>query len=282
MLSLSKHEDRQWRWMKRICAAAFLLLLATPVTAAPQRIMSLKVCTDELLLDLVPPSRIASITFLSREKASLRQWPQAARIPVNHNTAEEILVTHPDLILTDPFIAPALRPLLARTGARIVEVPPAENFDEIRSDVRLVAKAVGEQARGEALIARMDGELRELADHRPAKMLTVAGWGGGGYVPGKGGLFDALLTAAGARNVEQRSFGYYDVESLIAANPDALVYDDTYAGAASLRDDQDLHPALMRRYAGRRVHYAGFYDCGIPESADVAKELQDALKKVQP
>ena len=139
-----------------------------------------------------------------------------------------------------------------------MEVPPAENFDQIRADVRLVAKAVGEQARGEALIARMDGELRDLAANRPAKMLTVAEWGGGGYVPGKGGLFDALLTAAGARNVEQGSFGYYDVESLIAANPDALVYDDTYAGTASLRDDQDLHPALMRRYAGRRVHYVGF------------------------
>jgi iron complex transport system substrate-binding protein len=244
--------------------------------------MSLKVCTDELLLDLVPPSRIASITFLSRQKASLRQWPQAAQIPVNHNTAEEILVTHPDLILTDPFTAPALRPLLAKTGARIVEVPPAENFDEIRADVRLVAKAAGEEARGEALIARMDARLRELAAHRPARPPTVVEWGGGGYVPGKGGLFDALLTAAGARNVEQGSFGYYDVESLIAANPDALVYDDTYAGAASLRDDQDLHPALLRRYAGRRIRYAALYGCGVPESAGVAKQLQDALKKARP
>lgn len=83
-------------------------------------IMSLKVCTDELLLDLVPSSRIASVTYLSRVKASLRQWPQVAHIPVNHNTAEEILSLHPDLILSDPFIAPGLRPLLAKTGAKIV------------------------------------------------------------------------------------------------------------------------------------------------------------------
>jgi iron complex transport system substrate-binding protein len=243
--------------------------------------MSLKVCTDELLLDLVPASRIASVTFLSREKASLRQWPEAATIPVNHNTAEEILATHPDLILTDPFIAPSLRPLLAKTGAKVVEVPPAENFEQIRADVRLVAKAVGEGARGETLIAHMDAELRALAAHRPAKVLTVAEWGGGGYVPGRGGLFDTLLTAAGARNVERGSFGYYDVESLIAANPDALVYGDTYAGTTSLRADQDLHPALMKRYAGRRIAYASLYGCGVPESADAAKQLQDALRKVQ-
>jgi iron complex transport system substrate-binding protein len=242
--------------------------------------MSLKICTDELLLDLAPASRIASVTFLSREKASLRQWPQAADIPVNHNTAEEILAAHPDLILTDPFIAPSLRPLLAKTGAKVVEVPPAETFDEIRADVRLVAKAVGEEARGEVLIAQMDAKLHDLAAHRPAKSLTVAEWGGGGYVPGKGGLFDTLLTAAGARNVEQGSFGYYDVESLIAAHPDALIYGDTYAGTTSLRADQDLHPALMRRYAGKRISYAALYGCGVPESADVAKQLQDALRKL--
>jgi iron complex transport system substrate-binding protein len=264
-------------------AVAVLLCLTGQAAAAPpQRIMSLKVCTDELLLDLVPPSRIASVTFLSREKASLRQWPQGANIPVNHNTAEEILQTHPDLILTDPFIAPSLRPLLAKTGAKVVEVPPAENFEQIRATVRLVAKEVGEEARGEALIARMDAKLADLAAHRPHHTLSVAEWGGGGQVPGRGGLFDAILTAAGARNVEQGSFGYYDVESLIAANPDALVYGDTYAGTTSLRADQDLHPALMQRYAGRRISYTPLYGCGVPQSADVAKQLQDALRKVQP
>ncbi|HEY1876621.1 MAG TPA: ABC transporter substrate-binding protein, partial [Rhizomicrobium sp.] len=233
----------------------------------------------ELLLDLVSPSRIASITFLSREKASLRHWPQAAAIAVNHGTAEEILAAHPDLILTDPFIAPALRPLLAKTGAKIVEVKPAENFEEIRTSTRLVAKAVGEEARGEALIAGMDAKLRDLAAHRPRKTATVAQWGGGGFVPGGGGLFDALLTAAGARNVERGSFGYYDVESLIAKNPDALVYDNSYHGTVSLRADQDRHPALMKRYAGKRISYDALYGCGVPESADMALQLQDALGK---
>jgi iron complex transport system substrate-binding protein len=161
-----------------------------------------------------------------------------------------------------------------------VEVPPAENFDQIRSVTRMVAHAVGEEARGEALIAGMDADLAELAAHRPKKILTVAGWGGGGYVPGTGGLFDAMLTAAGARNVERG--GYYDVEALIAANPDALVYGDTYSGTTSLRADQDLHPALLKRYAGRRISYASLYGCGVPQSARVARQLQDALRAAAP
>jgi len=265
----------------RAFAAAVLFLSPGMAAAAPQRIMSLKVCTDELLLDLVPPSRIASVTFLSREKPGLKFWPQAAAIPINHGTAEEILATHPDLILTDPFMAPALRPLLAKTGARIVEVPPAENFDQIREVTRLVAKAVGEEARGEGLIAKMDAELAALKARRPKKMLTVADWGTGGFVRGTGSLFDQLLTAAGARNVERGAFGYYDVESLIASHPDVLVYGDTYSGTTSLRADQDQHPALLRRYFGRRVTYTALYGCGVPESARIARDLQDALLKVR-
>jgi hypothetical protein len=48
-----------------------------------------------------------------------------------------------------------------------------------------------------------------------------------------------------------------------------------------LRADQDLHPALLARYAARRIPYPALYGCGVPESAEVARHLQDALLKVQ-
>src|SRR6185437_14319091 len=175
--------------MRGVGAAVFLLLLTGQGMAAPNssvgpsRIMSLKICTDELLMDLVPPSRIASVTFLSREKAALKLWPQAAHIAVNHNSAEEVLATKPDMILTDSFTSPQMRSLLARSGARVVEVPPAENFDQIRAVTRLVGDAVGMRARAETLIARMDSTLRVLATTRPAHAIRVMGWGGGGFVP---------------------------------------------------------------------------------------------------
>jgi iron complex transport system substrate-binding protein len=175
-------------------------------------------------------------------------------------------------------MAPALRPILAKSGAKIVEVPLAENFAQVRDAVRLVARAVGEEARGEALIARMYTTLKDMAAHRPARALTVAEWGTGGLVPGKGGLFDTIVSAAGGRNLAKG--GYYDVESLIAAHPDALVYGDTYEGTASLRSDQDLHPALMKRYAGKRISYRALYGCGVPETADAARQLQDRLRGI--
>lgn len=266
-----------------LAAAVLLLSLGQAAAAPPQRIMSLKVCTDELLLDLVTPSsgkksRIASVTFLSREAAGLKYWPQAASIPINHGSAEEILSTKPDLILTDPFMAPALRPLLAKIGAKIVEVPPAENFEQIRAVTRLVGDAVGERPRAESLIAQMDQALRDLAATKPKNAIRVMGWGGGGFVPGRLTLFNAVLEAAGGVNIAAHD-GYTDVEGLIAARPDVLAYGDDYIDTPSLRVDQNAHPVLLKLFANRRIIYpSALFNCGVPRSALAAAQLRKQLE----
>jgi iron complex transport system substrate-binding protein len=241
--------------------------------------MSLKLCTDELLMDLAPASRIVSVTYLSREKAALRLWPQAAHIAVNHNSPEEVLAARPDLILTDDFTPPSMRSLLAKSGARIVEVPAAENFAQIRAVTRLVADAVGERPRAEALLAHMDAVVRRLAESAPKQTIRVAGWGGGGFVPGRGTLFNVVLSAAGGVNIARRDT-YFDVEGLIAAHPDVLAYGDDYTDTPSLRDDQNSHPLLLRLYGHRRITYpAALLNCGVPEAADAAVALRAALER---
>ena len=92
-----------------------------------------------------------------------------------------------------------------------------------------------------------------------------------------------LLKEAGAVSIEKGAMGFYDVEALIATQPDVLVYGDTYRGMASLRDEQNTHPALMKHYAGRRISYASLYGCGVPKTARITRQLQaDLLKAVKP
>ena len=270
--------------MKRGIGAAIVLLLgmgqamaAPPPINRPQRIMSLTVCTDELLMDLAPQSDIASISYLSREKAALKLWPEAAHLPVNHNSAEEILTQKPDLVLTLVYASTDMRGLLEKSGIRFLEVPQAESFDQIRSVTRMVGDAIGEPERAEQLIARMDATLRELATGKPKQTIRVVGWGGGGFVPGGDTLFNAVLDEAGGRNIARHD-GYYDVESLIAAKPDILAFADDYIDTPSLRRDQDDHPLLMRLFANRRIVYpAAYFGCGTPESAGAALKLRGQL-----
>ena len=64
----------------------------------PQRIVSLNICTDELLLRLVEPSRVASVTWLSRDPSLSNIAALAAAVPVNHGSAEEVIPSAPDLV----------------------------------------------------------------------------------------------------------------------------------------------------------------------------------------
>ena len=128
--------------------------------------MSLSVCTDALLLDLLPPSRIASITFLSRDPSNSSLWPQAAKVPINYGSVEEVFAERPDFVLAGTYTTPATRMLIKEVGLPMLEVPAAKNFAEIRATTRSVAHALGVAASGEALIAKMDATLRRIGGNQ--------------------------------------------------------------------------------------------------------------------
>src|SRR6202047_1717644 len=176
---------------------------STPAAAAPgpQHVMSLSMCTDDLLLELLPPERIASVTYYSRDASNSYQWPQAAKVPVNSGTVEEVLAEKPDLVLAGTYTTPAARSLLKKLHLPLLEVPPAADFDEIRAVTRQVAHALGRDAVGDALIAKMDSTLQALAASRPPQSIRVAAWGEGGAIPGRGTMFDSILRAAGGINI---------------------------------------------------------------------------------
>jgi iron complex transport system substrate-binding protein len=145
-----------------------------------------------------------------------------------------------------------------------------------------VAKALGESARGEALLGKMDATLDLLQRTKPKLTIRVAGWDGGGSVPGKGSLFDAIVTAAGGTNIASAEDGdrsnSFDIEQLLMARPDVLAYGAADAATPSLRTDSDQHPLLLRLYAHRRISYPEALNaCGVPESADAAAAFRKAM-----
>jgi iron complex transport system substrate-binding protein len=270
--------------IKRSLESLLLLVFSLPALAeapGPQHVMSLSMCTDALLLELLPPSRIASVTYLSREPSNSYLWPQAAKVAVNHGNPEEVLAERPDFVLAGTYASPSARALVKMTNIPILEVPPADDFDEIRSITRAVAHALGRDAAAEALIGKMDATLRHLNSTRPDRLIRVAGWNGDGTVPGRGTLFDAILTAAGGINIASRDGGRdgsFDLEQLLAARPDVIAYGSDTSTTPSLHTDAALHPLILKLYAGRRVSYpSALYGCGVVESADAAVALRASL-----
>jgi iron complex transport system substrate-binding protein len=267
-----------------LALAVTLLCPASRATAAdgPQHVMSLSMCTDDLLLELLPPERIASVTYYSRDRGNSYQWPQAAKVRLNWGTVEEVLAEKPDLVLAGTYTTPAARALLKKLHWPLLEVPPAADFDEIRAVTRQVAHALQRDDVGETLIAKMDSTLRALAASRPPQIIRVAAWGEGRSIPGKGTLFDAILSAAGGVNIatllDGGAYASFEVEQLIVAHPDVLAYSSDINDTPGLNTEMALHPLIRRLYSGRTVTYPGaLYSCGVVESADAAAALRSSL-----
>ncbi len=279
--------------MNKVLVLAAALLAWTDADAArtppkPKRVMSLNVCTDQLVLQLLPKERISSIYYLSRASGYTYLTAKAFAVPVSYGTPEEVLRDNPDLVIAGSMSTPAVRALVKRVNVPLVEVPAANSFAEIRMVTRMIARAVGEHDAGEALIARMDATLAELAASAPEKKIVVAVWDGAGNVPAKGTLFDEILTVAGGINVVagiETSIVYgrynaFDLEQLVAKAPDVIAYGASRLGQLTLASQQLQHPVVRKLYAGRAITYPEtLYNCGLPQSADAARDLRAAMLK---
>ncbi|WP_404711134.1 ABC transporter substrate-binding protein [Sphingomonas sp. MMS24-J13] len=281
----ARHKIGPARPRRALALVALLpFVCVAPVRAAdpPQRIMSMMQCNDLLLLALVPKQRIASVTYLAHEAVAAIMTGADRGVAINHGTAEEIVRQRPDLILAGTYSTPAARRLAKKIGARLVEIPAVNSFQDIRQVTRQIGALVGEPAKAEAMIARMDAILADLAAHKPKRIVTVAAWSGSGSVPGKGTLIDEMIRVAGGTNVAARfqdaNYSSFGIEELIAARPDAIIESRNEWTAPSLRSKVGGHPLVRRLYARRTITYpAPVVSCGLPQTAESVRALHRAF-----
>jgi iron complex transport system substrate-binding protein len=250
---------------------------------SPQRIVSLNLCTDQLLMALVAPARIASITWLSRSEGDPSLLPMVRRLPVNHGSAEEVLALRPDLVVAGRFTTGTTRALLRKVGVPLLEVDSASDWQGVRRITREVAAAVGEAARGEELLQQMDATLAELARRRPVIPLRAIGWSGAGDdVPGRDTMFNTILEAAGAINLGARAgAGSFDLEQVLHAAPQVLLRGAAYAGKPALRNDVANHRVLRALPGVATVQYPeAVYGCAVPSAALLAVGLADRFAQL--
>lgn len=265
--------------------ALLLGLLGTAPLAAdpahPQRIVSLDLCADQLLIDLVPRARIAAVTHLAADP-SVSAIPERARgLPVTHGAAEDVLRHDPDLVLAGPYGVSPTVSLLRRLGRNVVIVPLAADIAGVRTAVLQVAAAVGEESRGRALLTEFDARLARVAparrDGRSALVYQV-----GGSASGAGTLVDSALVAAGYRNaaadyVTTRS-GQVPLEALVARPPDLLVLASPPFAYRTVIADNLRHPALQvlqRRTPTVELPWR-LWLCGTPHIAQAVEQLAAA------
>ncbi|RTL67906.1 MAG: hypothetical protein EKK41_16490, partial [Hyphomicrobiales bacterium] len=126
------------RWQRRVppalalvCAALFLTTALAAATAGaaeparPARIVSLDLCADQILIDLVARRRIAAVTHLAADPSVSAIAEKARGYPVTRGAAEDVLQHDPDLVLAGQFGVSSTVSLLQRVGRNVVVVPLA-------------------------------------------------------------------------------------------------------------------------------------------------------------
>lgn len=253
-------------------ALAFLLLMAANVATsapAPQRIVSLTLCIDSLLVELVPRERIAAISHYSRDPWRSTIPALAQTLPITYETAEEVVALKPDLVLAGRHSAIATRNALTRVGIHfeLFEVPTS--IAENRAQIRRLAALLHAEERGEALIARIDAAIEAARPAASIPMLSAAVYQPGGLTAGTETITDELMRSVGLENIPAR----YDLrmhrpismEDLLRSPPDILLVGDTTEAAATHAERIVNHRALralghrMTRmeYPARLIYCAG-------------------------
>lgn len=267
--------------------AALLLCAGGPAWAGdgapkPQRIVSLNLCADELLLRLVEPGRIASVTWLARDPRGSTVAAIAAGIPVNRGLAEEIVPLHPDLIVGGKYTTRTAAGLLKRLNAPLVELDVPQTPEDVAGQIRALARTVGEPERGEALIAAMMARYAAAApapgDRRPTAVVLRPN----GFVAGPGTLTDAVMARAGLKNMAGQlpggGFGPLPLEAILLGGTERLIVDDAPGRPPSLANAVLHHPAVAA--LSRRVRTvtvpSRLLTCAGPQNAEAAVLLAAA------
>jgi iron complex transport system substrate-binding protein len=261
-------------------ACLAVLMSARAADAAPQRVVSTFLCTDEYVYRLVPRDRIAALSYLSADRHPVVSTivDKVGGIRLTRGSAEEVLALHPDLVVMYQGTNPRLKAQLAQTHTPLLEVKWANSIADIRDVTRALGKALGAEAGAAAMIAAMDAKLARAAKHAPHPPVSTLIYEPNGYA-NSGGVSDDILRRIGlldvAPHMNQTRSGTVPVEAVIANPPEILILNGEREATPTQADLVLKHPALRALPKSTLVANTSLTPllCPGPWSADVAEPL---------
>ena len=270
------------RLLGKVLLLGLTLAMAGPVRAQskPARVASLNLCTDQLLLALADRSQIASLSRLARDRSVAFLADQATGIPLEDGSAETILFSKPDLVLTGTYGQQEQIALLRRQGLEVLPLGPWSGLEDGRRQIRALARRLGHPDRGEALIAQIDAALERVQGIVPARR-SILVYERSGWVMAPPSPLSEILVHMGFQ-LHQEALGLAQggvarLEAIVTTPPDFMLVDLDSSQTVDNGTALFAHPALAEAVPlGRRLALPGRLTiCGGP-STPVAIEMLSA------
>ncbi|WP_444460859.1 ABC transporter substrate-binding protein [Rhodobacter capsulatus] len=267
------------RRRQRLWAAGLALLsaLALPAAAAPARVVSINLCTDQLAMMLAAPGQLVSVTRLARDPAASVMAEAARAYPANRGQAEEVYLLHPDLVLAGRYTAQPTVAMLRRLGIPVAVFEPADSFADMQADIARMGALLGREPEAAAMAGAFAARLARIrAASLPGPRPLAATWSAQGYMSGHQSLAGEILTTAGfdslAARMGRAQGSTLPLEALVLADPDLVV--TGRIGPGSSRAEAPLtHPALGALTGRRAAVEDRDWICGLPSVLDATERL---------
>lgn len=263
------------------------------VPRVPQRVVSLDLASDEIILEMIPPERVSAVSFWSVSDGISTVAEAARKVPnqIRYYNSEEILACRPDLVIAPDWTSADLVRTLKDLGVVVYISRGSLSVENVKVAVKEIADALGEPERGQEILAEMDRDLA-LAAERKAKIPeserknVVLYSHLRGYI-GKGSLFDDLCHYAGVTNgaalIGMGATDPLPEEGLVLMNPDIILIPTWTYGNISpekIRNELLTDPAMqsikaVREKAFRQVPDKYMYSAS-PAMTKAILGIQDA------
>ena len=268
----------------RFMITLYVLASSEVLADTPGRIVSMNLCTDQMVLQLAEPGTVVSVSFLTADPAESPMADQTEGLVLNHGQAEEVIALKPDLVVTGRYTTSAAKLLLKRLGYAVAEVEMPLTFDAVRKTYLSLGETMGRMDTARLLVDDLDRRYRDILTRVGNRTFgTVLILDANGFTVGRPSLVDAVLTRIGLANVAAQlnigDFGQITMEAILLAKPDQVVRMDYRSEAPSLANQTLSHPALSQ-YLGSRSMIAvpqSWLNCGGPYLADAAERVLAAI-----
>jgi iron complex transport system substrate-binding protein len=210
------------------------------ISSSPQRIASVTLGSDEILLDLVGLGRLLGVSYFAKDPAISNITDRLDGIQYTDlsGNPERLISVNADLVIMAKYNDPAALNQLLEADVPVFVLADFNTIDDIRANIRLLGQVTGTEVRAEAMINQMDARLaavhEKVKDQTPVRVLYYEP---GGVTYGPGSTVDEIITLAGGINViGEADLGPYPLisaEYVLTVDPDVILLG---AGFASTDD----------------------------------------------
>lgn len=244
-----------------LAMAAALLASALCADAAPQRVVSTFLCTDEYVFRMVPRAHIAALSWEAGDRNPVVSTiaDRVKGITQIRPNTETVLNLKPDLVVMYAGTNTRLHESLKAVGVPILDVPWANSLADIRRVTVTLGEKLGARDVAARLLREMDATLARAETIAPRPGVRTVIYEPNGYSTSGNGVTDELMAAGGlidaVPGLKPTRLGTIPVETLVASAPELLILAG-HPGERRSRADLILHHPALRALPQTHMEWA--------------------------